>query len=185
MGNDTIAAPATANGVASISIIRISGPAALQIAKKIAPGGSFVPRKAELLSLYNSEKVLIDKAIVLYFSSPGSFTGEDIIEFQCHGGIIVAEEILDAVIACGARLAEPGEFSKRAFVNGKIDLSEAEAIAGLIEAKSKNAAQILARQVHGELKNFIEELRNILIKMLAYSEVMIDSIFACRTGDSI
>jgi tRNA modification GTPase len=111
---------------------------------------------------------------MIYFAAPNSFTGEEIVEFQCHGGMIVAQEILDTILSYGVRLAEPGEFSKRAFLNGKIDLTEAEAISKLIEAKSVDAAKILAKQMKGELKTFVDESRDALLKSLAYSEVMID-----------
>ena len=177
--HDTIVAIATAHGVSSISIIRLSGKDALHIAQKISSpktfsNGTIFPREAILTSLYNTEEALIDQAILIYFAAPKSFTGEDIVEFQCHGGIIVAQEVLDTATAFGARLAEPGEFSKRAFFNGKIDLTKAEATAKLIEAKSVDAAKILARQLKGELKNFVDESRDALLKALAYSEVMID-----------
>ncbi len=172
--NSTIAAIATANGISSISIIRVSGSKALEIAKKISKKDIITPRLATLSSLYNINNELIDQAIILYFISPKSFTGEDIIEFQCHGGMIVAQEILDTIIFNGARLATAGEFSKRAFLNGKIDLTKAEATAKLIEAKSVDAAKILAKQLKGELKDFVDESRDMLLKALAYSEVLID-----------
>ncbi|WP_456392094.1 tRNA uridine-5-carboxymethylaminomethyl(34) synthesis GTPase MnmE [Nitratifractor sp.] len=172
--NDTIAAIATAHGVASISIIRLSGPEALSIAKKIAPKAPFAPRVASLSDLYDARGELIDRGIVLYFQAPRSFTGEEVVEFQAHGGVIVAEQILESALAHGARLAEPGEFSKRAFLSGKIDLSEAEAIARLIEAKSVDAARILARQLKGELGDFVEESREALLRAMAHSEVLID-----------
>ncbi len=171
---DTIAAIATASGISSISIIRLSGDDACAVARQIAPKASFRPRYSDLTSLYNASGALIDYALVVYFQNPQSFTGEDIVEFQCHGGVVVAEEILDAVLHYGARLAAPGEFSKRAFLNGKIDLSKAEAIAKLIEAKSVDAAKILARQLKGELGVFVQQSRDALLKALAYSEVMID-----------
>ncbi len=170
----TITAIATATGVSSISIIRVSGEDALTIAKKITQKNDIEPRMAHLSSLYNQHKALIDQAIVIYFKNPKSFTGEDIVEFQCHGGMIVAQEILETTVAYGARLAEPGEFSKRAFLNGKIDLTKAEAIAKLIEAKSVDAAKILAKQLKGDLKNFIDDSREAMLKVAAYSEVMID-----------
>ncbi|WP_295420616.1 tRNA uridine-5-carboxymethylaminomethyl(34) synthesis GTPase MnmE [Sulfurovum sp.] len=172
--NDSIAAIATAHGVSSISIIRVSGDAALPIAKKISKLQNIIPRQAHLTSLYNAQDTLIDQAIMIYFAAPHSFTGEEIVEFQCHGGMIVAQEILDTVTSYGVRLAQPGEFSKRAFLNGKIDLTEAEAISKLIEAKSVDAAKILARQMKGELKEFVDESRDALLQSLAYSEVMID-----------
>jgi len=172
--HNSIAAIATAHGVSSISIIRVSGSAALEIAKKISHLEEVKPRYAHLTSLHNSQNELIDQAIMIYFKAPFSFTGEEIVEFQCHGGMIVAQEILDTILSYGVRLAEPGEFSKRAFLNGKIDLTEAEAISKLIEAKSVDAAKILAKQMKGELKHFVDESRDALLRSLAYSEVMID-----------
>jgi len=174
MSNTTIAAIATASGVGSIAIIRLSGAKALNIAKKLAPNSRLEPRNAELSEVYNKDNDLIDQAIIIYFKSPFSFTGEDIVEFQCHGGSIIAQEVLDSVIYFGASLAKPGEFTKRAFLNGKIDLSEAEAIAKMIETKSLDGAKVLARTLKGELGNFINSTRDSLISILAHSEVMID-----------
>ena len=116
----------------------------------------------------------MDEAIVIYFKNPHSFTGEDIIEFQCHGGFIVADMVLNAVLSLGARVANPGEFSKRAFLNGKIDLTKAEAIAKLIETKSEDGAKILARQLKGELQEFVDKIRDDLVEILAFVEVNID-----------
>jgi len=172
--HNSIAAIATAHGVSSISIIRVSGNAALEIARKISHLENITPRYAHLTSLYTAQNDLIDQAIMIYFAAPHSFTGEEVVEFQCHGGMIVAQEILDTINSYGVRLAEPGEFSKRAFLNGKIDLTEAEAISKLIEAKSVDAAKILAKQMKGELKVFVDESREALLRSLAYSEVMID-----------
>jgi len=172
--SSTIVATATATGVSSISIIRVSGEMSLSIAKKITKKREIKPRVANLFSLYNHKNHLIDQAIVIYFQSPKSFTGEDIVEFQCHGGIVVAQEILESAIAHGARLAQAGEFSKRAFLNGNSDLTKAEAIAKLIETKSVDGARILAKQLKGELKEFIDQSRESLLKAIAYSEVMID-----------
>ncbi|WP_297434176.1 tRNA uridine-5-carboxymethylaminomethyl(34) synthesis GTPase MnmE [Sulfurimonas sp.] len=171
---DTISAIATANGIGSISIIRISGDRALQIAKILSKRQNFSPRYATLSTIYDKENRLIDETIIIYFKGPNSFTAEDVVEIQCHGGFIVAQSILKATLDAGARLANAGEFSKRAFFNGRIDLSEAEAIAQLIEAKSEDAAKILAKQMKGSLKEFIEEVRDAIIHILAYSEVTID-----------
>jgi len=174
MNDDTITAIATANGIGSIAIIRISGDRALEIAKVLSKQETFKTRYATLTNIYNTEDELIDESIVLYFQAPFSFTAEDVIEIQCHGGYIVAQSILKAVLNAGARLANAGEFSKRAFFNGRIDLSEAEAISQLIEAKSEDAAKILALQMKGSLKEFIESVRDEIIHILAYSEVTID-----------
>ena len=172
--NDTISAIATANGIGSIAIIRLSGDKALEIAKTLSKQNDFTPRHATLTNIYNSQNELIDESIVIYFKGPYSFTAEDVVEIQCHGGFIVAQSILKATLNAGARLANAGEFSKRAFFNGRIDLSEAEAIAQLIEAKSEDAAKILASQMKGSLKEYIEEIRDEIIHILAYSEVSID-----------
>jgi len=172
--SDTIAAVATASGVGSVAIVRLSGGGALDIARKLTNKSSLIPRHAHLCNLYDSNDELIDEAIVIWFKAPHSFTTEDVVEFQCHGGSIVAEEILRTVLAYGARLAEPGEFTRRAFVGGRIDLTEAEAIAKLIEAKSEDAAKILARQMKGELKTFVDTMRDKLIRAVAFAEVTID-----------
>lgn len=174
MTNDTISAIATANGIGSIAIIRISGDRALEIAKKLTKKTDFSPRYATLTNIYNIQDELIDESIVIYFKAPFSFTAEDVVEIQCHGGFIVAQSILKATLSYGTRLANAGEFSKRAFFNGRIDLSEAEAIAQLIEAKSEDAAKILAAQMKGSLKEYIEKIRDDIIHILAYSEVSID-----------
>ncbi|SFV54344.1 GTPase and tRNA-U34 5-formylation enzyme TrmE [hydrothermal vent metagenome] len=171
---DTISAISTAHGVSSLSVIRVSGDKSYSIAKEISKLDNITPRYATLHSLYDSSDELIDQSIIIYFASPKSFTGEDIVEFQCHGGLIVAQMVLDRVVELGARLATAGEFSKRAFINGKIDLTKAEATAKLIEAKSVSAGKILARQMRGELKDFVDSIRDDLLKSLAYSEVMID-----------
>ena len=172
--SDTIAAIATANGIGSISILRLSGDRSLSIALKLTQKQHLQPRYATLTSLHQNDGTLIDEAIVIYFQAPRSFTGEEVIEFQCHGGYVVAESLLRAVLSEGARLAEPGEFSKRAFLNGRLDLTQAEATAALIEAKSDDAARILARQMKGELRGYIEGIRDSLLEILAYSEVVID-----------
>jgi tRNA modification GTPase len=170
----TIAAIATAHGVGSIAIVRLSGEQSLSIALKLSQKQILQPRYATLTSLHHENGTLIDEAIVIYFQGPKSFTGEDVVEFQCHGGMIVAESVLRACVAGGARLAQPGEFSKRAFLNGRLDLTQAEAIASLIEAKSDDAARVLARQMKGELREYVEEIRDSLLEILAYSEVVID-----------
>jgi len=174
MDSQTITAIATAHGIGSIAIVRISGDRALEIAKKLSRKESFTPRYATLTNIYDKDETLIDESILIYFVAPFSFTAEDVVEIQCHGGFIVAQRILKAAMAFGARLATPGEFSKRAFFNGRIDLSEAEAISQLIEARSEDAAKILALQMKGSLKDFIASLRDEIIHVLAYSEVTID-----------
>ena len=170
---ETIAALATPKGVGAISIIRVSGDKALEIAKKITKK-DLKPRFATLSKLYDYNNELIDIGLVIYFKAPFSFTGEDVVEFQCHGGYAVSRLVLETLFKYGARPAEPGEFTKRAFLNGKIDASQAEAIAKLIETKSKEGAKLLSKQLEGELERFVNEIRNKLIEIMAYAEVFID-----------
>ncbi len=172
--DSTIVAIATANGIGSISIVRVSGKNALPIALKISKKANLTPRYATLSTLYTKDENPIDEALLIYFKAPFSFTGEDIIEFQCHGGVAIANMVLDEVLAYGARIANPGEFSKRAFLNGKIDLSKAEAISKIIEARSEDAVKLLAKQLKGELSSFVNDIREDLLFMLAYTEVSID-----------
>ena len=172
--NDTIVAIATAHGIGGISIIRLSGENALNLALKLIKKDSLTPRHATFCKISNLKNEFIDEAIVIYFKAPSSFTGEDIIEFQTHGGFIVSNMILEELLTFGARVANPGEFSKRAFLNGKMDLTKIEAINELILTKSESAAKILARNLTGELKNYVENLRSELIKILAFTEVCID-----------
>ena len=174
ISEDTIVAIATAHGIGSISIVRISGKQSLDIALHLSKLTTLTPRVATLSKLYDKKNELIDEAILLYFKNPSSFTGEDIVEFQSHGGIAISNLILESCINFGARLANPGEFSKRAFLNGKIDLTQAQAISKMIEAKSEDAVKLLARQLKGELKDFVEDIRKDLLFMLAYTEVNID-----------
>jgi tRNA modification GTPase len=172
--SDTITAIATANGVGSISIVRVSGDIALDIAKRVTKKSSFNPRETTLCTIYRDSNTVLDQAVVIYFKAPFSFTGEDIVEFQCHGGTALTQLVIKEIIKSGARYATAGEFSKRAFLNGKIDLSQAEAISKLIEAKSEDAIRLLARQLKGELKEFVDDLKEQLISILAYVEVTID-----------
>ena len=171
---DTIVAIATANGIGSISIVRLSGVEAYNIALQITKREKLIPRYATLSTLYDTADSLIDEALIIYFKNPSSFTGEDIVEFQCHGGVAISNLVLELAINYGARLANPGEFSKRAFLNGKIDLTQADAISKMIEARSEDAIKLLARQLKGELKDFVEAIREDLLFMLAYTEVSID-----------
>ena len=174
--NSTITAIATPHGIGSISIVRISGKDALEIASKIVKKDIdfFKPRYAHLLNLFDSENRMVDKGVVIFFKNPHSFTGEDIVEFQTHGGVMISKILLKTILHFGGRLAEAGEFSKRAFLNGKIDLTEAEAISSIIEAKSEEATYQLSKQLNGELKLFVNEIREDLVNILAYSEVTID-----------
>ncbi|EAJ5737083.1 TPA: tRNA uridine-5-carboxymethylaminomethyl(34) synthesis GTPase MnmE [Campylobacter coli] len=172
--NDTIVAIATAHGVGSISIIRLSGERALEIALKLSKKNELCPRYATFTKLFNQKNEFLDEAIVIYFKAPFSFTGEDIVEFQVHGGFSVSEILLEELISLGARLAEPGEFSKRACLRGKMSPLKALNIQDLILAKSANAAKIIARNMQGSLGELLDKIRTDLVKTLAFVETSID-----------
>ncbi|MEM7565035.1 MAG: tRNA uridine-5-carboxymethylaminomethyl(34) synthesis GTPase MnmE, partial [Pseudomonadota bacterium] len=138
--HDTIAAIATAPGVGGIGILRISGPAALSIGQAICDA-DLTSKNLSFRNFYDRHHQMIDHGLCLYFKSPHSFTGEDCIELQAHGGPIVLDMLLERLCELGARLARAGEFSERAFLNGKIDLTQAEAIADLIESGSRAASR--------------------------------------------
>jgi tRNA modification GTPase len=175
-GDVTIAAIATPVGTASIGVVRISGPDALSVARRLAIGTpAFAPRTAVYCTLKHPDSdEHLDSALVTYFASPASYTGEDVVEISCHGGIPVIRAVLDAVIACGARLAEPGEFTKRAFLNGKMDLAQAEAVNDLIRSRSDSARKIALDQIEGSLSTRIKETDFRLVGVLAAIEAAID-----------
>ena len=169
---ETIAAIATPTGRGGIGIIRVSGPLVLNIAKQLLPVLPR-PRMAEYLAFeYNAQP--IDTGLALFFPAPNSFTGEDVLELQGHGGSVVMDMLLNAVISCGARLARPGEFSERAYLNDKIDLAQAEAIADLIDSASEQAARAALRSLQGEFSSKIQTLLQQLIHLRVYVEAAID-----------
>ncbi len=169
---DTIAAIATAPGVGGVGIIRISGDKALDICQSLCLVKP-TPRKATFSRfVYNNE--LIDEGIILYFPNPHSFTGEDVIELQAHGGPVVLNMLLQTVISLGARMAMAGEFSQRAFLNDKIDLVQAEAIADLISSSTEQAAKAAQRSLQGEFSKKISNLLKQLIALRVWIEAAID-----------
>lgn len=170
---DTIAAQATPAGRGGVAIVRISGPLVIDIAKNIV-GVLPSPRVAHYSSFKATDNNIIDHGITLYFPAPHSFTGEDVLELHCHGGPIIVDSLLKTILQQGARMAQPGEFSQRAFLNGKIDLTQAEAIADLINASSEQAAQSALRSLQGEFSQQIEQLVAALIKLRMYVEAAID-----------
>lgn len=178
---DTIAAVATAVGEGSVSIIRVSGEEALKIAKKIFRGvrgksiddiKPYTMRYGSIIDSETNEK--IDEVILSYMKGPKSFTAEDTIEINCHGGVIATKRVLDTVIKSGARLAEAGEFTKRAFLNGRIDLSQAEAVMDIINSKTEVSMKSALVQSEGKLSKEINELRNKLLEIIAHIEATVD-----------
>ena len=169
---DTIAALATAPGQGGVGIIRVSGPAAHSIAQQIARREPR-PRYAHYGPFFSGEQIL-DEGITLFFPGPHSFTGEDVLELQGHGGPVVMDLLLKACLAAGARQARPGEFSERAFLNDKLDLAQAEAIADLIEASSEQAARNALNSLQGVFSQRVRALTESLIALRIYVEAAID-----------
>ena len=171
--SDTIAALATPAGRGGVGIIRVSGPRAADIAQQIL-GKLPSPRQAEYLAFYDLDKRVIDSGLALFFSNPHSFTGEDVLELQGHGGPVVLDLILQQTVQLGARLARPGEFSERAFLNDKIDLAQAEAIADLIEAGSEQAARSATQSLQGVFSDWVHATVETLTELRMFVEAAID-----------
>lgn len=170
---DTISAVATPPGRGSVGIVRVSGPGCSKIAHgllhRLPP-----PREASFTPFFDHNSDVIDSGLAIFFPNPHSFTGEDVLELQGHGGPIVMDLLLQRTLALGARLARPGEFTERAFLNGKIDLVQAEAIADLIDAESQVAARSATRTLQGEFSNRIHKLVEALIELRLHVESAID-----------
>nr|WP_256558307.1 tRNA uridine-5-carboxymethylaminomethyl(34) synthesis GTPase MnmE [Halobacillus sp. A1] len=175
---DTITAISTPMGEGAIAIVRLSGPEAVSIAASLFQGkdlkeveshtmhyGKLIDRKTEEVA---------EEVMVSVMKAPKTFTREDVVEINCHGGLVSVNRVLEIVLESGARLAEPGEFTKRAFMNGRIDLSQAEAVMDLIRAKTDRAMSVALKQMDGRLSNLIQELRQKLLETLAHVEVNID-----------
>ena len=174
---DTIAAIATALGESGIGIIRISGEDAISIADKIYSGKQSLMELGSHTINYGHiffEDEIIDEVLVMLMKSPRTFTGEDTVEINCHGGILILEKILHAVLESGARMALPGEFTKRAFLNGKMDLSQAEAVIDIIEAKNDLALKAGIRQLNGALTESIKTIRAQILEQIAFIEAALD-----------
>lgn len=170
--SDTIAAIATPPGRGGVGIVRVSGSRAPDIARAILAMQP-LPRQAHYAAFRDGDAV-IDHGIALYFNAPHSFTGEDVLELQGHGGPVVLDMLLARTLALGARLARPGEFSERAFLNGKLDLAQAEAVADLIDSASQQAARLALRSLQGEFSRRIHALVERLIELRMYVESAID-----------
>ena len=174
MSTSTIAAIGTGLTNSGISIIRISGKNSLDIINKIFKTNYELKPNNIVYGKIIKNGDVIDNVLVSYFKAPKSYTGEDVIEINCHGGVEITREILELVLDSGATLAEPGEFSKRAFLNGKMDLSKAEAVIDLINSKTRTSSRIASNQLNGDLSKKIINLREELIELLAHISVSID-----------
>ncbi len=176
--DDVISAISTPIGVGGIGVVRLSGKDAVQVADKIFRGNvhlSNVPtHTAHFGHIANLEGNVIDEVVALVFKAPHSYTGENVVEISCHGGILVTRKMLQATLDAGARLAEPGEFTKRAFLNGQMDLSQAEAVADLIHSKTDAAHRSSLAQLEGTLSKKINQMRDELVNLCSLIEVELD-----------
>ena len=171
--NETIAAIATASGAGGIGIVRVSGDLCQLIATQIL-GKCPTPRQANYLPFYDYNQQLIDYGIAIFYQNPHSYTGEDVLELQAHGGTALMQILLVRCIALGARQAQPGEFTRRAYLNDKIDLAQAEAVADVINASTVEAARSAVRSLSGEFSNSINEVLSKLINLRLYVEACLD-----------
>ena len=175
MMSDTIVAPATPPGYGGVSIVRISGSLSIALTKKICKRrSSFSHRRPTLSSVYNNAGNIIDNAVITFFENPQSYTGEDVLEISCHGNPIIVDQIVSTVCGFGARLADPGEFTKRAFLNGKLDLVQAESVSKLIESRSIEAANINSKILSGSLSKTLNTIRESVVGVLAELEFEFD-----------
>ena len=170
---DTIAAIATASGSGGIGVVRVSGPAAQSIATKVL-GHCPKPRYAAYLPFLDADGQLIDRGIAIYYAAPNSYTGEDVLELQAHGGPALMQILLSRCLSLGARQAVPGEFTRRAYLNDKMDLAQAEAVADVINAATTEAAKSAMRSLSGEFSNRINQLLTRLIELRMYVEACLD-----------
>ena len=180
-GRETIAAISTALGEGAIGVVRVSGREAFVIAKKVFRDPSvqhqrdLKPWGVRYGSIVDCETgEYIDEALAIAMPAPYSFTREDVVEFSCHGGVAVLTRVLESVVKCGARLAEPGEFTKRAFLSGRIDLSQAEAVIDVIRARTDSARRLALGNLRGELSSRVTRIRENIITVLAHIEASID-----------
>lgn len=179
MNEDTIAAIATALGEGSIAVVRVSGPEAIDKVAPLFKSRQDLREAATHTVHYGwirdpESEVVLDEVLVTVMKGPRSFTAEDVVEISTHGGIVAVQSVLELILRCGVRMAEPGEFTKRAFLNGRIDLAQAEAVIDLIRSKSAKAFQVARRQAEGALSQRLVPLKEQLIELLAHVEVNID-----------
>ena len=173
--SDTIAAIATPVGSGGIGVVRMSGPEALWIARRVTRRTRDPkPRYAHLVKIFDGNDELIDQALLLFMPGPRSYTGEDVAELSCHGGPVALRRVLDSLLAAGARPAGPGEFTLRAFLNGRLDLAQAEAVADLVAAPTPAALAVAANQLAGRLSDAVREMRAACLDLLAQMEAEVD-----------
>ncbi len=167
-------APSTPSGRSAIGVIRLSGPRASQIGRTLVPGRALRPRTALLGSLVDAQEATVDQVLVTLFPGPASYSGEDVVEISCHGSPPVLQFAIERALELGARLADPGEFTRRAFRNGRMDLVQAEAVRDLIDATTLYQARVAARQASGALSDELRQVKRQLVELIALLEAGID-----------
>ena len=172
--HDTICAVSTPPGEGALAIVRLSGERALKIAKGVFKGGELANRMAAFGEIIDTDKKAIDQVVAIWYKGPKSYTGEDLVEIICHGGYVASQQIQALLCAAGARLAEPGEFTLRAFLNGRIDLTEAEAVDSVIRAKTAGAKQLAIQNLEGRLRAGLEQIDARLFELITILEAEID-----------
>src|SRR5215813_7259467 len=176
--SDTIAAISTPPGEGAIALVRISGTNAIEIADRIFRGkeqpSQFASHVQHLGEIFSAESQLVDQVVLSVHRAPASYTGEDLVEISCHGGTLVSAKVLEACLRAGARGAGPGEFTERAFLSGKMDLTQAEAVIDLIRARTDLALRSAAEQLEGRLGQQISKIRDELVELLAHVNASID-----------
>ena len=174
MTTSTIVAPATPHGIGGIAVVRLSGPQSRDIVYKLINNNRLGARIASLFNIFDTMGRHIDEAVITFFKAPNSYTGEDVVELSCHGNPLIVEKVVSACASYGAKIAEAGEFTRRAFINGKVDLLQAEAVASLIHAKSEESSSLNLRLMSGELSKKINNIQDLLIKAASFTEFELD-----------
>ncbi len=174
ISRDTIAAVASPAGTGAVALLRVSGPEAMAVAGKAWKGRGLEPRKAVYGSIVDESGQVLDSVVATFFKGPASFTGEDTVEIGCHGGMLVTQRVLEVLLRAGARAAGPGEFTQRAYLNGKLDLTQAEAVMDVISAQTDAALRAAQRQLDGAIGIRVTALRDELLGVLAHVEAYID-----------
>ena len=172
--DDTICAISTPAGVGALAIVRLSGCNSKNISEKSFKGGKLEDKKATFGNIIDSNGIIIDDVVMIWYKAPGSYTAEDMVEVICHGGYTVSQQILELFCNAGARLAQPGEFTLRAFLNGKLDLTEAEAVNSIINAKTLMSKQLATFNLEGKLKNKLDMINSKLFELISVLEAEID-----------
>lgn len=175
--NDTICAIATSSGIGAIAIIRVSGEDSIEIVNKIFKGKDLTKVSSHTINyghIIDEQENTVDEVLVSIMKSPKTFTTEDIVEINTHGGIAPTNKVLELLLENGCRLAEPGEFTKRAFLNGRIDILEAEAVMDMIDAKTEVQRKMAINQISGKVSNLINDLRDDMVQIISNINVNID-----------